>query len=258
MISLVPLTKKAHVHSRTRISLATKYKICAEAFGPCSPGIRCTARKYQIGASMIRRWKESIYTLPQDDDDDFLSSKKFRCSGAGRKHEFTPVLIAHLKAFYERMREKSLSVDIRMLMLECRRVDPVSTSFLYYSAFRSRIRRLCRKEWGLSWRRATKKAQTTRTCEWLIADFKTMVQEKIKRYNIPLDNIFNVDQTNCYYSLESKYTLTKRGSRTVSVRGSGSTSRCTLMLGASMTGKKLPPYTTLWNRNINIRTIQGW
>ena len=61
-------------------------------------------------------------------------------------------------------------------------------------------------------------------------------------YNIPLSNIYNADQTNCYYSLESKYTLTKRGSRTVAVRGSGSTSRCTLMLGVSMDGRKLPPY----------------
>ena len=143
-------TTKVHVHSRTRVPLATKFRICSEAFGPYSPGIRSTARKYQIGPSQIRRWQKLLHTLSQDKNDEFLSSKKFRRSGAGRKFLFTPALIAHLKSFYDRMRDKSISVDIRLLMLEAKRFDPVSTSFLLYSTFRSRIRRLCNKEWGLS------------------------------------------------------------------------------------------------------------
>ena len=70
-----PLAKKVHVHSRTRVSLATKYRICAEAFGSCSIGIRPTARKYQIQPSQIRRWKKLISTITEHDEDAFASTK---------------------------------------------------------------------------------------------------------------------------------------------------------------------------------------
>ena len=46
-------TNKVHVHSGTRVPLATKFSICLEAFGPYSPGIRCTTRKFQVGPSYV-------------------------------------------------------------------------------------------------------------------------------------------------------------------------------------------------------------
>ena len=196
-------TNKVHVHSRTRVPLATKFRICLEALGPYSPGsIRCTARNYQVGPSQIRRWQKLLKTLTQDENDECLSSKMFRRSDASRKFVLKPAFIAHLKSYYDRMRDKSKSIDIWMLMLEAKRFDPVSTSFLLYFTFRSCIRcGLCHRKWGLLLRRAMKKAQSTRTCECcLIADFKKMVQENIKMYNIPLSNIYNTDQTKCYYS----------------------------------------------------------
>jgi hypothetical protein len=42
--------------------------------------------------------------------------------------------------------------------------------------------------------------------------------------------------------MEAKYTLAAKGSKTVSVRGADSNNRCTIMLGASLTGVKAEPY----------------
>jgi DDE superfamily endonuclease len=55
-------------------------------------------------------------------------------------------------------------------------------------------------------------------------------------------DIYNVDQTNIYYSMESSYTLAPKGSRTVSIKGCNSNKRCSVMLGASLSGGRLPPY----------------
>jgi hypothetical protein len=60
--------------------------------------------------------------------------------------------------------------------------------------------------------------------------------------SIPLSNVYNVEQTNCYNSMETRFTLAKKGSKTVSVKGADSSNHCTIMLGASVSGEKLLPY----------------
>jgi hypothetical protein len=58
----------------------------------------------------------------------------------------------------------------------------------------------------------------------------------------PLGNVYNADQTNVYFSLESVYTYAEIGSRTVSVKASDSNQGYTFMLSASITGEKVIPY----------------
>ena len=54
--------------------------------------------------------------------------------------------------------------------------------------------------------------------------------------------VYNVDETNDSFSQQTPYTYAQRDSRTVSVKSVNSSSRCTAMLGGSMSGKKLPPF----------------
>jgi DDE superfamily endonuclease len=42
--------------------------------------------------------------------------------------------------------------------------------------------------------------------------------------------------------MEARFTLAKKGSKTVSVKGADSSNRCTIMLGANANGEKLLPY----------------
>jgi hypothetical protein len=44
--------------------------------------------------------------------------------------------------------------------------------------------------------------------------------------------------------------LVKRGSKTVSVKGADSTSRCNIMIGASLRGEKVQPHTVLQGVNV--------
>ena len=55
-------------------------------------------------------------------------------------------------------------------------------------------------------------------------------------------SVYNVDETNVLFSQQTPYTYAQRGSRTVAVKSVNSSSRCTTMLGGSMSGKKLAPF----------------
>ena len=51
----------------------------------------------------------------------------------------------------------------------------------------------------------------------------------------------NIDETNVYFDMPATKTLAVRGSRTVSVVGTVSSNRVTVVLGASLDGRKIPP-----------------
>ena len=52
----------------------------------------------------------------------------------------------------------------------------------------------------------------------------------------------NTDETNVYFDITGSVTLASRGSKTVSVKNCGSSQRCSILLGATMDGNKLPPF----------------
>ena len=143
----------------------------------------------------ICRWNQRLnqgtFSVSHDVDDGERKWKKLRndtskcfwLPGARRTHSFPPALIVHLKSFLEEKRLNNISVDVWMLMLGAQRVDPVSCR-LHPLTFRSRIRRMCLCLWRITWRKATSKAQVTRSCSCLIADFKSTVEEKKKNYII--------------------------------------------------------------------------
>jgi hypothetical protein len=121
---------------------------------------------------------------------------------------------------------------VRLIAAETRRIDPVSCAAIQSDALRMRVYRLLNR-WEKSWRRSTHKAQNTRLSDHVIVDFQEMVKEKIEMLGVLPSNVYNVDQTNIYYSMESSYTLAPKGSRAVTVKGANSNKHCSVILGAS-------------------------
>jgi hypothetical protein len=91
-------------------------------------------------------------------------------------------------------------------------------------------------------RRVTHQAQEAGNCIALVRDYVTSVRDTIERLQIPPQNIVNMDETNVDFNSVAVHTFAPRGSRTVSIRGAGTSNRCTVALACSSTGVKLPPF----------------
>jgi hypothetical protein len=242
-------------HKRRTFCLAKKHKVVNEAE---SATYAIVGKKYSIDPRNIRRWK---VLFEKQDSADLLnnptgnntilhsklsirnnSATKFRFAGAGRRSSLPAATIARLKEFLQDRRDGDFSVSVRMLALECRRFDPtISNDEVSTEALRLRIHRLL-DNWDFSWRRKTHKAQLTRHSASVIADFQAYVNWKIQLLGVPPGNVYNADQTNVFYSMESSYTYAERGAKTVAVKGADSTARLTVMLCANMEGGKVAPY----------------
>jgi hypothetical protein len=123
---------------------------------------------------------------------------------------------------------------------EIKKFDSESLDGLNENTIRVRIWRLL-KVWNQSWRRATHKAQNTRHCKSIINDFRQYFFNKVTMLGVKKCNIYNADQTNVPFAMESIYTYANCGSRTAS--------RCTVMLAASLTGEKVIPYIVYKGKN---------
>jgi DDE superfamily endonuclease len=74
-------------------------------------------------------------------------------------------------------------------------------------------------------------------------DFLDYFKFKVNLLNVSNDDIFNADQTNLPFSLESTYTWAKKNSQKVVVLSVCSNQRATVMLGCNASGTvKLPPF----------------
>jgi hypothetical protein len=81
------------------------------------------------------------------------------------------------------------------------------------------------------------------------------ITQKCSIAGIPMGNITNFDQTNVMFTHDGKQTLSHKGAKTVSALKGDSTQRCTVMLGATVTGHKFPPYIIFKGRDTCNRTI---
>lgn len=242
-------------HKRRVFPLAVKNVIVAEAYA-APKNIKKTARKYNIQANQIRSWNkfmiennEKVAVLTPDSKEykkfvsrNVNSVKYRRLTGAGRHVIFSSLTIAHLKKYVDDHRSIHLPVSLQSIHHQLIKFDPNSVVGVSEAAITHRLYRLLKK-WNISWRRKTHTAQNTRHCQDVIEEFRSYVQKKIKFLRIHPDNIYNADQTNVYYSMESNYTYAETGSRSVSIRGAESAQRCTVMLAVNASGSnKLPPY----------------
>ena len=83
-------------------------------------------------------------------------------------------------------------------------------------------------------------AQNTRYEASVIDKFVVYVNKQIVSGNFGPLEIVNIDETNIDFDMIGSITLANQGSRTVSLRSTGSSSCCTVLLGVTLPGEKLP------------------
>ena len=130
-------------------------------------------------------------------------------------------------------------MTVQILMLELARMlgegaPPLKT--LYYRVYRWLLNE------KIVQRRVTHVAQNTRFVRTVIDNFVHYVNQQAAVGQYKPSRIVNIDETNIYFDLTSGTTLAARGSRSVSVKTTDSSARCTVLLGVTMDGRKLPPY----------------
>jgi hypothetical protein len=243
--------KLAPAKTKRTLSLAYKYAVCNKACpkNGVKVSLRQVAREYNVQPSQICRWKQIIDKINlqlESDDENTLETQKFdnrACSkhhtcheGCGTKHIFGKDMIQKLKCFYDNKRKLNESVGTLHLRNEACKLDPTNIE-VNSNTLRMRIYCLFKL-----YRRATHKAQNTKHCKLVIKGFQEYVNNKIIMLGCPIENVYNADQTNVYFSLESVYTYDDTGSRAVSVKACDSNQQCTVMLAASVAGEKVIPY----------------
>lgn len=240
--------------SRKSINFLDKLLIIKEAYDG-RDRIKPTAKKYGIRAHQIKSWKRKFDALhrqlddPDTDEDTTRKIQKtlankansYRFEGAGRPPLLPDNVIKSVKTYFDTNRAKNLSVSCQQLMATARNEDTVSLCNVPRTALKARIHRLL-SNWDITWRRGTHVAQNTRLSEDVMSDFRTYVIERLYMLGIKPSNVYNADQTNVRYSMPSLYTYAKKGSSTVAILGSASANRCSVMLGVSWLGDKLPPF----------------
>ena len=214
-------------------TIAEKQMIVEEAYS-APDFIKRTARKYNIQPVQIREWKIKLSNIA----DHHKSKKMYRPKES--IHVEREDVYNHLEVFFEAQRALDHSVSIGSLVNEVVRFD---RDFLKDNprALRKRIERFAVRL-DLVHRRRTHVAQNTRHSEEIINDFVLCVKEHISMLGLPPSAVVNIDETNIDFDMPSTTTLERRGARTVSVRGTGSSQRATVLLGVAMDGSKLPPF----------------
>ena len=85
----------------------------------------------------------------------------------------------------------------------------------------------------------TKIAQNTCHCEVKIQDFVTYINSQLSQGQYSQQSVVNIDDTHIFFDMESGLTLANMGDKTVSLKTTGTSMRCTVLLGVTLNGEKL-------------------
>ena len=202
--------------------------------------------KHNVQLSQIRRWKKRLdYLLSQDGMTEakksHILSLKSTQKGHPRKDDEA---YSSLKLYYEILRNMDRIVTVGMLYYELKRL---TTTDLPISVLRLRIYRWLSSE-NIVQRRVTHVAQNTRHDMDKVEGFVQYVNGQISSGQYLKSHVVNIDETNIYFDMVGSITLSDQGSRTVSVKSSGTSARCSILLGVTMDGNKLPPFVVFKGR----------
>lgn len=201
-----------------------KLKIIQEAY-EVEFNIKATAQKYGIRSEQIRRWKKKY---EQTFESNLLTDSKKQSAMSLkvlhlRQQRKDDEHYDELRLYYDNLRNRDRAVSVGMLVHEWRRLNPALNEVPMIT-LRNRLYRWMKSE-HIVQRRVTRVAQNTRHEQDVIDDFVSYVNEQIACLAIPGSHIVNIDETNIDFDMVSGITLANRGSRTVSVKKSGSDGR---------------------------------
>ena len=211
-----------------------KIAILAEAYS-VQGNIKATARKYHVDPSQIRKWLRKKVELGQQLQQ--RAHLKMLQKGRPALHREA---FDELSSFIHQLESQHRTITVGMICRELRRIDQ-SAQAASMDILRHRVYRFLLKERFVQ-RRATHVAQNTRYCQQKIDQFVEYVTEEIQRLGIGPKCVVNIDETNVDFDMTGRVTLARRGSRTVSIRSTGSSARVTALLGVTMSGVKLEPF----------------
>ena len=136
---------------------------------------------------------------------------------------------AHLLSYIENLRQQRRVVTMCMVAIELIRFAPAHAD-VDFKKLLHRIRRFCIRN-KIVQRRVTHAAQNHDYNVDLMREWVAYVNEEIVLSRYLADCIVNIDQTNIDFDISPSTTLEALGSRTVSVKTTGSSERCTVILG---------------------------
>ena len=222
------------------LTLQQKIDILHEAYR--EPGtIKSTARKYNIDPVQIRRWKKKLSSLNLDSGVPKLTmiSSKGRAKKTfhNGKTRMDAEYYDAIHSTFDAIRLSGRFVSVMMLTIELKRI---SGSLVPLHVLVQRVGRWLVSV-GIVQRRITHVAQNTRYCEKVMKDFVEYINCQLRWGQYRQDCVVNIDETNIYFDMESGLTLADKGDKTVSLKTSGSSMRCTVLLGVTLNGEKLTP-----------------
>jgi DDE superfamily endonuclease len=229
--------------TRRKFSLAKKEAIMEKGK---RIGKRKAAAEEGIGYDLLKDWYRQKVQL-----NNFASTRgvnaivRSRLDGGGRPPLIKKATENTLCDWFDHMRDDltdggSLKVNIPMCISKIRQIDN-SLQQVSRVVLRRRIWRIFKRR-GITERAITHHQQKTRECSSIIEGWAAYIKEKMEMIGITHTNLCNFDETNVFFSPQSKKTLAHKGSKTVSALKAESTQRCTAMIGVTGDGDGFPPY----------------
>jgi hypothetical protein len=144
---------------------------------------------------------------------------------------------------YRELRDRNRIVTLNILAAELKRLDR-SVQGLPLAAIQRHIWHHIKKH-GIVWGRVTHVAQNTRYEQSVMQGWVFYANHTIKIGNYKACGMVNIDETKVDFDRASGMTLAVHGERTSGCATTGSSTRCTVLLGITMDGEKLPPFYNL-------------
>jgi transposase-like protein len=233
-------------------TLEQKGKIVAEAYSQ-PRHVRRTARKYQVQPVQIRRWRAQLqqdvalpaYPYPRTVEERTIHKdhKRVKTRHEGRPSSTPEDVMDQLLPYIENLREAGNAVSTSAVTVELIRRFPELLRVGFVPLRRRVLRFLKRRHY--TFRVVTHKAQNHRYHVMVIDGWVGYINRQIVASAYMGAQICNFDETNVDFDPACSRTLCKVGEKTVSLRISGHSGRCTVMLGCTASGFKFPPFV-IW------------
>ena len=138
---------------------------------------------------------------------------------------------------FDTLRAPGHNVSVMMLTVELKRITGTPVSLHVLSQ--------CVACWlvsvGIVQCCITHVVQNTWHCEIVMQDFTNYINNHLVLGQYRQDCVVNIDETNISFDMDGGLTLADKGDKTVSLKTTGTSMRCTVLLGVTMNEEKLTP-----------------
>ena len=230
---------------RRRWTVKEKLRLVRETNGMT---LRAAREAHGVSTSVLCSWRNNVDKL-QERMDNNKENTPCRLKGGGRPSLISAATQQELLQYLDIERELTNKVDVPLLLVKLRQIDPFIDQQIHDSNGSLAVRANIRKQvWrilhnnNVAVRRTTHQAQITRHDHAMMNGFTSYIKEKMKILMIDHDCIANFDETNLHFCPLTTTTLDRKGHRTVAVKTPMSGNRCTVMIGVTGDGHPFPPF----------------